>query len=169
MHRTWFSPRLDSVLATDDATFLALFDPVAAGFDSSAEVPSRLTALLDYFQARALSDLPPIPEHMTEVAFMPQAELIDRARRIVAHRFELAEEPEVSFGERIDWNFDPTADPRRRWCRELHRHRWVAILAEAYQQTADESFAAAFSRLIADWIRSNPPPPSGFLIYRNAG
>ena len=80
------------------------------------------------------------------------------ADKIIDLSFELASEPEVRFTDRVDWQFNPTQDPRRRWTRDLHRHSWLVCLTEAFRQTGDERYAAHAGVLVLDWIAQNPPP-----------
>ncbi|MGI9284915.1 MAG: heparinase II/III family protein, partial [Pseudomonadales bacterium] len=156
---TLLGRNMRSVLKFDDGAFLKLFEveSVAAAL-ARADVDAAADALIDHYRARTTPEWPPFPVHMTNVARLSSDELSMQAERLLEHRFELAAEPEVRFGDRIDWNYDPTSDPRRRWARELHRHRWVAVLGASYQQTGDERCAEKFVQLISDWIQSNPPP-----------
>jgi len=117
------------------------------------EFAGSLAQLLQHFANRTKKSQAVFPKHvLTEI---PQP-LLKCADQIVALNFELASEPVVAFGDSIDWAYDPTPDPRRRWSRELHRHRWVATLAEAYRTSGDERYAKCFAQLIEHWIQQNP-------------
>ncbi len=141
---------MQSVLDSSEAELLLLFD--LGSPDLTVE------RLLTHLRARQIPAIPPYPQQFTDAASCPTPELIDRADRILAHRFQLVDEPEVHFEGAIDWQYDPTSDPRRRWARELNRHRWVPDLAEAFARTGDERYAAKCVALLVDWIRKNPPP-----------
>ena len=95
---------------------------------------------------------------LPHVAWSADEDLMTTADKILNLRFELASEPEVRFDGRVDWQFNPTQDPRRRWTRDLHRHSWLVCLAEAFRQTGDERYAAHAGVLVRDWISENPPP-----------
>ncbi len=148
-----------SVLNLDEREFLRLFDiELVTKALATRNLTAAGDALIDHYRTRSSPAWPPFPAHMTHVASLSSDELLRQAELLLEHRFELAFEPEVRFGERIDWEFDPTSDPRRRWARELHRHRWVTILGAAYQHNGDERFARKFVQLMTDWIARNPPP-----------
>jgi hypothetical protein len=140
---------MHSALELDDRAFLSLFD---------VDTNESFEALVRHFQCRKVPECPPFPARMTDVAELSDSELLLRAERLVENRFKLGAEAEVCFGDQIDWRYDPTPDPRRRWARELHRHAWLPVLAAAYQRTGDERYAVKFAQLIGDWIRRNPPP-----------
>lgn len=160
LRNTLLGRRMRSVLNLNERAFLRLFvvESVTKAL-AAGDVTAAGDALSAHYQTRSLPIWPPFPVHMTQVAQLSGDELLQQAERLLEHRFELASEPEVRFGKRIDWQFDPTPDPRRRWARELHRHRWVIILGAAYQHNGDERYARKFVELISDWIISNPPPP----------
>ena len=80
------------------------------------------------------------------------------ADRIIEGKFNLGDEAEVNFVDGIDWNFDPTSDPRKRWNRELHRFNWLIPLCAAYNESSDDKYVKFASCWIEDWIAKNPPP-----------
>lgn len=103
-------------------------------------------------------------------------ELVQRAERFLAGRFDLLGYPELSFGDPPDWHLDPLRDiraPRIHWSRvryldpgvvgdhkvvwELNRHQWIVTLAQAWWVTGDARYADGAVRALADWMDANPP------------
>lgn len=103
-------------------------------------------------------------------------EVIARAERSMAGRFDLLGYRGLSFGDPIDWHLDPVSGRRAplvHWSRidpldaavvgdakvvwELNRHQWLVTLGQAYASTGDERFAHAFAAYVADWLDANPP------------
>ncbi len=102
---------------------------------------------------------------------------VERARRIVAGRFDLLGLRDVSFGESVDWHAEPLAgvrsDATQHWSQvdflnpsiagdkkvtwELNRHAYFLTLARAYARTGDEVFARTFVAHLASWMDANPP------------
>jgi hypothetical protein len=145
-----------SALSFSDEEFLAQFAlPEVTGLLDRGHVEEAKTALLSHYAHRSAPPWPPFPRRMTRVYDSTDAELAEEADAILGHRFG---EDRIYLGEKIDWRCNPTPDPRARWTRELHRHRWWAVLAVAYTRTRDERYAAKFVQLMEDWVRSNPPP-----------
>lgn len=149
------------VLELPDAIFLRAFqlEPVIIALNG-ANIEAAKHALIDHYRRRRYPPWPPFPTWSLDDVPLGGDEGIARANRLLDNRFLLAQEPEVHFAGGVDWRHEPTSDPRRRWSRELHRHRWLAILGTAYQRTGDERYAEKFVQLVADWIRCNRPPPS---------
>lgn len=139
-----------------DKALAKSLNPVSS--DSGVSSVSPLDRLLADFAGMDEFMLPAFPENIADPCALSAEQLRSEAEQILELRFELASEPEIKFTECIDWSFDPTSDPRRRWCRELNRHRWVATLAEAYRVFEDEKYAAGLVSLLVDWIHKNPPP-----------
>ena len=98
------------------------------------------------------------------------------ADRIVAGQFDLLGLRNVSFGEPIDWHYEPIACkklPRVHWSRidylnpevagdkkivwELNRHQHFVKLGQAYWLTANERYATAFVAQLEAWMDENPP------------
>ncbi len=106
-----------------------------------------------------------------------RGELIRRADRILAHRFDLLAYPDLFFGEPIDWHLDPVHDKRTPllpWYQvryldpeqvgdakivwELNRHQHLVTLARAYLLTRERRYAdEAFAQWYA-WQQGNPYP-----------
>src|SRR6185369_8102054 len=103
-------------------------------------------------------------------------EVIARAERSMAGRFDLLGYRGLSFGTPVDWHLDPVSGRRAplvHWSRidpldaavvgdakvvwELNRHQWLVTLGQAYASTGDERFARAFAARVNDWLDANPP------------
>lgn len=163
--RFWFhvtTPRLTSAQNLTDETFLALFDlEEVAIWLEKGDVPAAKAALLAHFGNRTSASWPTFPNQITylgrSVNDLSEQEILDQANALVEHHFTLGGMPEVDLGKKINWRYNPTADPR--WNRRLHRFEWLPVLTKAYAQTGDERYATGFVNLIVDWIVNHPPPP----------
>ena len=100
---------------------------------------------------------PEFPSHIVSAAQNLQG---TSAERLTQLRFTLSSEEEISFDKRIDWQFDPTSDPARRWAKALHRHQWLVHLAEAFRETKSPKYADIAGEILLDWIEENPLPPT---------
>ncbi len=104
-------------------------------------------------------------------------EIIARAERICAHRFDLLGYQDLDFGADIDWQVDPVhgkhaplkpwygipyldadvvGDSKIVW--ELNRHQHLVALGRAYQLTGRERYAEEFVRQFYHWRERNPYP-----------
>lgn len=102
--------------------------------------------------------------------------LIEKADRICAGRFDLLGYKELSFGDPIDWQFEPLTGkriPLLHWSKldylnadvagdkkiiwELNRHQYFMTLGQAYWLTGDERYARVFAAHLAAWMDANPP------------
>ncbi|HEX8292555.1 MAG TPA: alginate lyase family protein [Pyrinomonadaceae bacterium] len=100
----------------------------------------------------------------------------ERAGRVAAGRFDLLGLKDLSFGEPVDWNFEPVAgkrSPMKHWSLfveldaeqagdkkiiwELNRHQHFHTLGRAYWHTGDEAHARAFAAHLASWMGQHPP------------
>ncbi|HWS87152.1 MAG TPA: alginate lyase family protein [Pyrinomonadaceae bacterium] len=100
----------------------------------------------------------------------------ERAERAAAGRFDLLGHKDLSFGEPLDWNFEPVAgkrSPMIHWSGfveldaetagdkkiiwELNRHQHFLALGRAYWHTGDEAHARAFAAHLASWMEQHPP------------
>lgn len=109
---------------------------------------------------------------------MPEerAQVLAAADEICRGRFDLLGYRQLSFGDPVDWHFDPVSGrraPRLHWSRidplnaenvgdskviwELNRHQWAVTLAQAYRYTDDERYADRFVAYIKEWMGANPP------------
>jgi len=102
--------------------------------------------------------------------------LINKADRICSGRFDLLGYKELSFGDPIDWQFEPLTGkriPLLHWSKldylnaevagdkkiiwELNRHQYFMTLGQAYLLTRDERYARVFATHIEAWMDANPP------------
>ena len=102
--------------------------------------------------------------------------LIEKADRIVAGKFDLLGFKDLSFGDPIDWHFEPVSGkriPLRHWSKldyldveiagdkkiiwELNRHQYFQTLGQAYWLTGDERYARTFAAHLEAWMDANPP------------
>jgi hypothetical protein len=103
--------------------------------------------------------------------------IIARANKICAHRFDLLGYHDLDYGESIDWHLDQVhgiSAPRKPFYRvkyldfeevgdskvtwELNRHQHLVILAKAYRLTGDERYANEIHLQWRDWHSANPYP-----------
>lgn len=150
------SPSFTSVFSLSEQQFLWEFNlvTVIAQLERGDQEAAK-QALLQHYSGRISPVWPPFPSRFTNAVSLSTEELLAQAADIQAHRFGTER---IWLGEKIDWLHNPTPDPMARWTRDLHRHRWFAVLAYAYVKTGDEEYAKVFVNLITDWILSNSPP-----------
>ncbi|MEO6445708.1 MAG: alginate lyase family protein [Gemmatimonadaceae bacterium] len=105
-----------------------------------------------------------------------EGEIIRVAEEVLCGRFSLLGHESLSFGEPIDWAFDPLLrvrapcahwsaiaylDPRvagdHKLVWELNRHQFLVTLGQAYALTGDERYATRAAELLASWMDANPP------------
>lgn len=58
----------------------------------------------------------------------------------------------VTFGETIDWRYNPGEDPEFTW--QFNRHRFLICLGQAYQLTGEERYATCLIDLLLQFIRT---------------
>ena len=63
-----------------------------------------------------------------------------------------------AFGDRFDWEINPTYNQYNEWPWQLNRHCEFQYLAYAYRQTGDEKYAACFVEIVESWMRQAVPP-----------
>ena len=156
-------------------------DPAAAGFSDAlldaldltrpdmAEVKAAMdrgdsagarAALARHFRTRTAPRWHLDPANPTRNASDGDMRIADQALK---HSFTSVG-IEHTFGEAIDWSFNPTTQPGsphaadHEWTWQLNRHSAWTALARAYNRTGDARYGTELARQIADWIRSNPPP-----------
>jgi len=102
--------------------------------------------------------------------------LIEKADRIVAGKFDLLGFENLSFGDPIDWHFEPVSGkriPLRHWSKldyldveiagdkkiiwELNRHQYFQALGQAHWLTLDERYSRTFTAHLEAWMDANPP------------
>ena len=105
-----------------------------------------------------------------------EAQIIEKADRILAGRFDLLGLRDLSFGNPIDWQLEPVSGKRAplvHWSRlnyldasvigdkkivwELNRHQYFTTLGQAYWLTGDEQYARGFVAHLGSWMDQNPP------------
>ena len=103
-------------------------------------------------------------------------EIVTAADALIERRFDLLGYRGLSFGEPIDWHFDPVWSkraPRVHWSSldpldpavvgdskivwELNRHQWLVRLAQAWTVTGNQRYAEACIDAIDAWRCANPP------------
>ncbi|HEX8455704.1 MAG TPA: alginate lyase family protein [Pyrinomonadaceae bacterium] len=164
----------------ETAAFFRLLDP--AQFDAGA--PFRTDALLARFRAAPSHPFFAAFNHAPETrATLEQrfggharAQLLERAERIVAGRFDLLGFKHLNFGASPDWHLEPVSSkrtPLAHWSRidyldpatagdkkitwELNRQQYFNVLGRAYWRTGDERYAETFARHLDAWMEQNPP------------
>ncbi len=71
---------------------------------------------------------------------------------------------EWTFGDAIDWAFNPTTQPgskwpaNHEWTWQLSRHAMWVDLGRAFYATGDEKYAAEFVAELKSWVRECPVP-----------
>jgi hypothetical protein len=100
----------------------------------------------------------------------------DATDSLLRHDFNLLGYRNLSFGDPIDWHFDPVwgrQSPHRHWSQidpldpevvgdskivwELNRHQWIVQLAQAWALTGDDRYAQGCIDAIDGWLEANPP------------
>ena len=103
-------------------------------------------------------------------------EIVEQADRICEGKFDLLGFKDLSFGEPIDWHFEPVSGkriPLDHWSKldyldagvagdkkivwELNRHQYFMKLGQAYLLTGDERYARVFAAHLEAWMEANPP------------
>jgi hypothetical protein len=162
-----------------DAAFFKLLDPAPFG-----GAPASAERLLAHFRGResphffAAFDKPASSAAELRRRFGGAAEerTVARARRVVEGHFDLLGLHDLSFGDPIDWQFEPVARKRApsvHWSRvdflnaavagdkkitwELNRHQYFMTLGRAYWYTRDELYARTFASHLDSWMNANPP------------
>jgi len=103
-------------------------------------------------------------------------QIIEQANRIRDGRFDLLGFKNLSFGDPIDWHFEPVSGkriPLQHWSKldyldadvagdkkitwELNRHQYFMKLGLAYALTDDDRYATTFVNHLESWMDANPP------------
>ncbi|HVD78589.1 MAG TPA: alginate lyase family protein [Vicinamibacteria bacterium] len=101
--------------------------------------------------------------------------VIVRAEQALDGHFDLLGYRGLSFGDPVDWRFDPISQRRSalvHWSRldpldsasggdskvvwELNRHQWLVELGQAYRMTGDERYGKALAAYVTGWLEANP-------------
>ncbi len=107
---------------------------------------------------------------------MSAQQLVDKADRICSGKFDLLGFKNLSFGDPIDWQFEPVTGkriPLLHWSKldyldadvagdkkiiwELNRHQYFMTLGQAYWLTGNEQYARVFAAHLQAWMDANPP------------
>ncbi len=122
-------------------------------------------------------DIPAIVKLLCEKLPQEADRILEEARRIVHHQFDLLGYENVDYGAVIDWQRDVVnrkRTPRRRWYKiryldfgevgdhkviwELNRHQHLVTLAKAWHLSRDGHFVAELLSQWSQWDRANPYP-----------
>lgn len=166
-----------------------VFEPVSDRMpfeiDKGSGAPSPETAALALLERVRKAPLAFFPSHAqrSEVASTIKQRfekernaLLHSAEKAICGKFDLLGFSDLSFGDPIDWRFDPTTGKRSplvHWSKinyldpsiagdkkvtwELNRHGQFVTFGQAYWLTGDERFAEAFVKQASDWMDANPP------------
>jgi hypothetical protein len=141
-------------------------DPVRQLHSFGEAVPTR------FFAGAAEEGTPALlAERMPDLL----REVIVRAEQSLDGHFDLLGYRGLSFGDPVDWRFDPISQRRSalvHWSRldpldsatggdskvvwELNRHQWLVDLGQAYRMTGDERYGHALAAYVTGWLESNP-------------
>jgi len=102
--------------------------------------------------------------------------IIEQANRICDGKFDLLGFTDLSFGDPIDWHFEPVSGkriPLQHWSKldyldagvagdkkitwELNRHQYFMKLGQAYALTGDQRYGNTFAAHLESWMDANPP------------
>lgn len=104
------------------------------------------------------------------------ARIVEQADRVFEGKFDLLGFKNLSFGDPIDWHFEPLSGkriPLEHWSKldyldagvagdkkivwELNRHQYFMKLGQAFLLTGDERYARVFANHLEAWMNANPP------------
>lgn len=158
--------------------------PTDQEFTSCFIVPkTKSNGLIEYFRARTSPEFFKSFDKREETSSefksrWPQSteRLVQKADRICEGRFDLLGFVDLTFGDPIDWHFEPTSGkriPLLHWSKldyldanlagdkkiiwELNRHQYFATLGQAYWLTDNETYARTFVEHLNSWMDQNPP------------
>lgn len=117
----------------------------AAAAGNSATADGALAPLLAHYRS-----VYPLPDEPLNA----QPEALEQAEKIVYRVFQYGPYAEASYGQLMDWEWDPRGDIE--WVASMYRFYWAEPLARAYCISRDERFARAFVELVSDWIDAHP-------------
>jgi hypothetical protein len=102
--------------------------------------------------------------------------IIEQADRICNGKFDLLGFKNLSFGDPIDWHFEPVSGkriPLEHWSKldyldaavagdkkitwELSRHQYFMKLGQAHALTGDKRYTNTFEHHLESWMDANPP------------
>jgi hypothetical protein len=125
----------------------------------------------------AHSELPEIVSILKRKLPSETSQILARAEKICAHRFDLLGYESLDYGSKIDWHLDRVSGkqaPRKPWFQvryldyqevgdakviwELNRHQHLVTLAKAYAISNDRRFVDEIVAQWYDWRAENPYP-----------
>src|SRR5439155_1773189 len=147
--------------------------PAGSALESERQLESFRAAAPGRFFAGAADDGTPALLAERRPDLLP--DLIAGAERSLDGHFDLLGYRGLSFGDPVDWRFDPISrrrSPLVHWSRldpldsasggdskvvwELNRHQWLVDLGQAYRMTGDERYGEALAAYVTGWLESNP-------------
>jgi hypothetical protein len=161
--RQELSKRVDSALAR-------------LGFDFARGEPRSTHAQTGVFFFRP-EQVPSLLESIRQHVPAQAENIIARAEKICAHRFDLLGYQDLDYGPSINWHLDlvhgkaaprkpfhqikyldfaEVGDSKVTW--ELNRHQHLVTLAKAYRLTGDERYADEIHSQWRQWHSANPYP-----------
>lgn len=151
-------------------------DGVLAGVGHDfSETPRATTSKPKFFFGP--EDVPAILAFLKQRLPDAYSQIVPRAERICAHRFDLLGYRDLDYGKEIDWSLDRVhgkraprkpfyklhyldfqecGDVKVTW--ELNRHQHFLTLAKALRITGEQRFADEFFAQWEQWHRENPYP-----------
>ena len=121
----------------------------------SGDEKSRIAAVAKHFRTRK-----PRPGGAWKSPRPDFREVADRAVRGEMNEVSI---PWTFPGGHIGWRFNPTLDHppcNHEWLWQLNRMSFWADMAEAYRETRDEKYPAAFNAQLESWLAEAGPPPA---------
>lgn len=145
-------------------------------------LPQVSTAVESFSARRSVGPFPAMTDpHSVASAILERwpgrvAEVVGRADKILAGRFDLLGFEELSFGDPVDWQLDPVSGRRTpdvHWSRvdpldassvgdhkvvwELSRHQYLLVLCRAWLFTGEARYAEEAVLHLDAWMEANPP------------
>ena len=169
---------LSGKLPTDEE-FYNLFDQSCFG----GQMPNAADIFAKFYEDAEYNFFPAFrqPERTTETfrrlfGAAGEDEIIRRAEKIVAGKFDLLGYENLDFGAEIDWHYEPLAQkksPLKHWKQfdelatddtgdkkivwELNRQQYFFWLGAAFWLTGDARYAETFAAHLDAWMDANPP------------
>ena len=148
------------------------------GWSSLVKLPSTVPNA-DFSTERFFAGFRDVRESASELkSRWPETaeRIIEQADRICEGKFDLLGFKNLSFGDPIDWHFEPITGkriPQLHWSKldyldagvagdkkivwELNRHQYFMKLGQAYCLTGDARYARTFVAHLEAWMDANPP------------
>jgi hypothetical protein len=148
------------------------------GWSSLVKLPSRLPNT-DFQTSRFFAGFSDLEKSAFELkSRWPETaeRVIEQANRICEGKFDLLGFKNLSFGDPIDWHFEPITGkriPQLHWSKldyldagvagdkkivwELNRHQYFMKLGQAYCLTGNERYARVVASHLEAWMDANPP------------